>query len=129
MSTASPLGLILRRCKIRISFEQIVAMYFKGESSWSSQLRPCLQGLATGLGKLQNLEVLEIEYSSLASSVDPASDKLCPDDVMDCFKNLRGLRRVEIVGDLDKTYCLALTAAMKLPKTVLEDTGCEEDLQ
>ncbi|MCJ1469703.1 hypothetical protein MMC07_008344 [Pseudocyphellaria aurata] len=106
----------LRRCKIRISFEQIVALHFKGTSSWTSQFGPCLQGLATGLGKLKNLEVLEIKYSSLSSSVDPASAKLCPDDVLDCFKNLRGLKRVKIVGDLEKEYSLELTAAMKLPK-------------
>lgn len=72
--------------------------------------------------------MLEIEYSSLASSVGPASDTLCLDDVMDCFKNLRGLKRVEIVGDFDKTYCLVLTAAMKLLKTILENAGSEEDL-
>lgn len=115
----------LRRCKVRISFEQIVAIHFKGKSSWSSHFRSGLQGLATGLGKLDNLEVLEIEYSSLSSSVDPASAKLCPDDVLDCFKNLRGLKRVKIVGDLEKKYSLELTAAMKLPKTLLIDTSCE----
>lgn len=119
----------LRRCKIHISFEQIVAMHFKGESSWSSQFRPCLQGLATGLGKLQNLEVLEIEYSSLSSSVDLASDKLCPDDVMDFFKNFRGLKRVKIAGDLTEEYSLKLAATMKLPKTSFSDTGNEEELQ
>lgn len=109
----------LRRCKIFISLEQIVAMHFKGESSWSSQFRPCLQRLATGLDKLQNLEVLEIEYSSLSSSADPASDKICPDDVMDYFKDLRGLKSVTIVGDLEKEYSLELAAAMKLPRTHL----------
>lgn len=119
----------LRRCKIHISFEQIAAMHFKGKSSWSSQFRPCLQGLATGLGKLQNLEVLEIEYSSLTSSVDSAGDKLCADGVMDCFRNLRGLKRVSIVGDLEMEYSLELAAIMKLPRKSISETSNQEDLQ
>lgn len=48
---------------------------------------------------------------------------------MDCFKNLRELKRVKIVGDLEKEYFLEFAAAVKFPKTIFNDTGCERPSQ
>lgn len=48
---------------------------------------------------------------------------------MDCFKDLRGLKRANIVGDLEKEYSIQLAATMMLLKTSFSEASYEEDLQ
>lgn len=124
----------LRRIGVQVSardFDEMTVVYYAASSS-DSAFRRCVRGLRDGLGKMRDLEVLEIEYVSFSSISERGRFKLCPDNVMECFKSLRGLKKVSIVGDLDEEYAQEIVAAMTLPKSsTLNDNAVrpERDVQ
>ena len=84
------------------------------------RFRKALSMVAEQLSIMPNVEELELGYLGTLP-ITGMGYKFWPDDMMDCFKVLRGFQEVTIKGDLDKTYAEQLAASMKQPKEAVND--------
>lgn len=89
------------------------------------RFRKALSLVAKQLSTMPNVEELEIGYFSTLP-ITEMDYKFWPDDLTDCFKVLRGFKKVTIKGDLEKSYAKQLAALMKQPRQARRGLSREE---
>ena len=86
------------------------------------RFRKALSLVTKQLSIMPNVEGLEIGYFSTLPIAE-MDYKFWPDDLMNCFKELRGFKKVTIKGDLEKSYAKQLATLMKQPRQARKGMG------
>jgi len=90
------------------------------------RLRDHVDALVTALKAMRPLQVLDMSF---ISGIDHTQDirRFCPENILESFTDLKGLRKVILKGDLSKEYAAYLEASMKAPPTTLSGEIKEAD--